>query len=283
MIYLALAVVLGAGIYWVFKYAGGRQLDLFSVIMLNYPVCVLIGSLHIFFSIGFDAFGLPTILWSAGIAFLFITMFNLMAELTKKEGVATSSIVSRVSMILPTLFFFGVHGHAMSLFNWAGLLLALVAVFLLNFKASGGSLVGWLPLIVFIGYGAVDIVLKLAETQLGHEEGSFHLLSTGTFLFAGVYGLIYKGFKGIKMDKKHVGTGVFLGLINYYAILFFLYALNKSSFSAAVIFPLNGILILTLATLGSIFIFKEKVSLQKLIALGLAVGAIVLLSGDGEL
>lgn len=283
MIYLALAVVLGAGIYWVFKYAGQRQLDLFSVIMLNYPVCVLIGSIHIFFSVGFDAFSVPTILWSAGIALLFITMFNLMAQLTKKEGVATSSIVSRVSMILPTLFFFGIHGHAMSLFNWVGLLLALVAVFLLNFKAKGESLVGWLPLIVFLGYGAVDIVLKLAEMQLGHEEGSFHLLSTGTFFFAGLYGLVYKGFKGIKRDKQHVGAGVFLGMINYYAILFFLFALNKSSFSAAVIFPLNGILILALATLGSIFIFKEKVSRQKLMALGLAVGAIVLLSGDGEL
>lgn len=282
MIYLWLAVFLGVCIYWVFKFAAIRQLDLFSVIMLNYPVCVLVGSVHIGTTVDLASFNPFTLLWSAGLGLLFITMFNLMADLTKKEGVATASIVSRVSMILPTVFFFVVHGHPMSLYNWLGLSLAVGAVFLLNARAKEKGVWGWLPLVVFIGYGLVDIVLKLAETQLGHQEGSFHLLSTGTFFFAGLYGLIYKRFKGIKTDKLHLRTGLVLGVVNYYSIVMFLMALKTASLSPAVIFPLNGILILTGATVGSIFLFKEQVSRQKLVALGLAVAAIVLLSTNGN-
>lgn len=284
MIYLALAVFLGVCIYWIFKFAGMRELDLFSVIMLNYPVCVFMGAMHLLGTEELSQLNTEALLWSAGLGLLFITMFNLMAVLTKKEGVATSSVVSRLSMVLPTLFFFVLHDHAMSLFNWLGLALAMGAVFLLNAGASGSGqrLLGWLPLVVFLGYGAVDIVLKLAELRLGSAKGNFHLMSMGTFFFAGVYGLLYKGFKGIRTDKKHVTVGVVLGGINYYSIVFFLWALNTTSISPAVIFPLNGILILTIATVGSIFLFKESVSKQKLLALGLAVAAIVLLSHNGN-
>jgi len=280
MLFLLIAVLLGACIYWLFRYAGNRKLSLFTIILINYPVCVVFGLIHIYVEVGVLSFNPEIILWSAIMGLLFISTFNFMAMLTRNESVGTSSIVSRLSMVLPTLFFFLFYDTEMTLFNWVGLVFAITSVLVLNLKKGQTGFFGWLPLVVFIGYGFVDIGLQLAEMRIGHDELNFHLLSVGIFFFAGLYGLIYKGFKRMKIDRKHLAVGMILGAINYYSIVFFLLALNKSGFSPSVIFPLNGILILVLATLGSILFFREHFSQRKVLALGLAIVAIVLLGGN---
>ncbi|MBI1185185.1 hypothetical protein GC194_12995 [bacterium] len=279
MLYFLLAVLFGIAIYLVFKYIGSKSYGVFAVVLINYPVCILVGGFHVISGNGGFTVAPPIWKWAAGMGVLFVTMFYLMATLTRQSGVAVSSVVSRVSLVIPVVFFHFFYQAPISGYGKLGVLVAVLAVLVVN--VSGGNikkLVGWLPLVVFVGYGLVDVGLKLAQNTVAEVGDVHHELTLGIFAFAGLYGWVLKFIKKIRVPRAALFPGIVLGLINYYSIYFFLQALQKSGLSSAVIFPLNGVLILLGANLGSWLLFKESLSKTQKLAVLLAIIAIVLLN-----
>ena len=281
MIYFAIAVLLGISIYLVFRYVGLLELHTYTVIVTNYWVCSLVGILHIFFEGDtHETVWKLSLPWAAGIGLMFVSTFYMIAVLTRERGVGISSILSRVSLVIPVLFFLIFFGEKISPWQILGIVLSIVAIVLINFKKGvplrKGSLL--LPLVVFLGYGVIDILLKLAQDHISKSAETYHVLTTSIFLMAGIYGVLFKLIKGIELSKRAMRVGVFLGLINYYSIFFLFEALEHSGISSTIIFPLNGVLILLGANVSSILLFKEQLGFRKLIALGLAVAAIILLN-----
>ncbi|MGB0431911.1 MAG: hypothetical protein ACPGLV_15660, partial [Bacteroidia bacterium] len=251
-----------------------------TVVLINYVVCFTVGSLHLLLKATPVVFNSTIASSSAIMGLLFISMFYLMGVLTNKNGVAVSSIVSRLSLVIPTLFFFLFYNEPISVKATIGIAIAILSIILVNNKAnkSGSKFSGFLPLIVFIGYGLVDIGLKLSQTLIAKFNDAQHEMTLGIFAFAGIYGWLGKFIFRVPLQKKSIVIGLVLGVVNYYSIFFFLHALQKVQLASTVVFPINGIAILLLANLASILVFKEKIGFKKAIALVLATISIVLLS-----
>jgi len=279
MAYFVIALSLSIAIYLIFKHAGNRCIDIFSVVLFNYPVCVTIGILHLLASHKAVYISKPIGAWALVLGGLFIASFFLMAKLTQQKGVGVASVVSRVSLVLPVIFFHFYDARHFSIGLFAGIILALASVFLIsdaNTKLS--KLLGVLPILVFLGYGAVDIGLKLAQNSIVNLNAAEHELTLAIFFMAGVYGWLAKFIFKIEISAKAILLGFVLGIVNYYSIYFFLLALQYSGIPSSIIFPLNGIIILLGANIASILLFKESIKTRKVLAISLAVLSIVLLN-----
>lgn len=212
---------------------------------------------------------------------LFISMFYLMGLLTKKQGVSVSSIVSRLSLVLPVVYFLIVDKESITNMAALGIGVAIVSMVLISNVSRTGvfSMSSFLlPIVVFIGYGLVDIGLKISQKAILDLNNAQHELTLGIFFFAGLYGWTFKFLKRRKVEFKTIPLGILLGIVNYYSIYFFILALEHTAIPSTVIFPLNGVLILVGATLLSAMVFKEKITFKKGIALSLAILSIILLS-----
>lgn len=279
MIFFVAAIIFGAAIYLLFKYVGVKQLHLPTVVLFNYIICVVIGASGLILKESEIIIHSKIIGASAIMGLLFVSMFYLMGMLTKQAGVATSSLISRVSLVIPALFFYFAWGESLSHWAIVGILLATVSIVLINnVKGKRLELNGALPIIVFIGYGLVDVGLKLSQAAVEKLGNAHHELTLGIFFFAGTYGWVIKLIKGIKLEFRSTKSGVLLGAINYFSIYFFFLALERLSLPATVIFPLNGISIMLVATVLSILLFKESITFKKLLALLLAAISIILMS-----
>lgn len=86
--------------------------------------------------------------------------------------------------------------------QWAGIVLALIAIFFLSYQPQEGT--GWilLALLVFILWGVQAFVMKFANTTMNAESIFFYMTLTGILLTPAAWMMtdfsipIYTGFKG---------------------------------------------------------------------------------------
>ena len=113
------------------------------------------------------------------------------------------SIVSKMSLALPVVFSWLYYGDAMGPWRGAGVLLALGAVFLINYRPESPVQLGsdkgpkWLTIlliiILFVGNGGNDILFKVFNDEFaGKVEGSeFTVVLFATSALAGI--LVHDG------------------------------------------------------------------------------------------
>lgn len=286
MPYFILSVLLNITIYQIFRQAGRHQIDLFGMLLANYLTCVAIG-LSAELGIGLSSGKLelppsPVWAWALGLGFIFIACFYLLARLTADYGAGVGSIVSRVSMVWPVLYFHYSEKEAVSPLAWLGLCLALASPWLLvPLRVNPGTTLRFIALVfmVFVGYGLIDIVLKLTE-RIATTHGVLpRQLTLYIFSSACAVGWLAKLLGPQRSLPKTAWIwGLALGLVNFFSIYLFIKALPIISIPLPLLYPLNGILILLGATLASIALFGERLTRKGWLGVAFAVGAIVLMS-----
>ena len=102
LFFLIASILLSSYLSLAFSYLGKTKADIFQVIVLNYFVCVVTGSLVN------GSMPHPTIVfkqegWYGAVAMGigFILVFNLMAITTQQISVAVSSVANKLSFIIP--------------------------------------------------------------------------------------------------------------------------------------------------------------------------------------
>jgi hypothetical protein len=153
---------------------------------------------------------------------LFISIFNVMALTVQKHSVTVGSVASRTAMIIPaTVFMIADPSEGFSLWKVLGIILACLAVYLSSKKAQGIEIDPkyiYLPLILFIGSGMIDLIIGYAQSYLMKSESEGLIFIPGIFLIAGIIGtsvLVYKYLieKSIRWQTKDLFGGLILGLI----------------------------------------------------------------------
>ncbi len=96
--------------------------------------------------------------------------------------------------------------------------------------------------------------------------------SLGTMIF--IYYLI-KGSK--KLCGKSILAGIILGIPNVYTLYYMLRALDVGM-DGSVVFPLINVGVIVLSTVAGYLLFREPLSKQKLIAIGMAIISILLIA-----
>ena len=291
MIFLILTILANVGIFLVFRAFAKYEVNTLPAIVINYPVCVITGSLYTGPSYVVNQIepGAPWFIFSALLAIVFVTTFFLMARTTQLRGVAVATVASKMSLAIPvvfSLFVFKIATSQLDTLNYLGIVLAFLAIWLvskpqdtaertpLSLKTLG------LPLILFFMGGVIDTTLNYANHHY-ISDAIEPVFPITTFGFAFILGFAYCLVKKIPFRKKDIIAGIILGIPNYFSIYLQIKALSAFDNNGALVYPSLNIGIIIGSTLAAVLLFKEKLSRINQIGVALAVIVIFLLSHQG--
>ena len=284
MIYLLMSILSSSVIFITFKITERFKANLIKLITVNYLVAAILGFSFNRYPISVS--GIITSNWltyALLVGLSFILMFFMIGYSIRISGVAVTTIAGKMSMVIPILFSILYFSEKTPAIKVGGLVLATVSVFLTVYRPISKKKNLWpvlLPLMIFLGSGLTDSIVKYAQTYFVPNSMSL-LFSAMVFLTALIIGLIY-----ILLRQKTITQsitiaeligGTILGIANFGSLYYFIMALNNSKFDSSVVFGLNNICIVLFSILVGYLIFKEKLSKLNLAGVIMALAAILIL------
>lgn len=290
MLYLIITILLNVYIQIIFKVFDRREVDTLQAIVFNYWICVATGCIfagQLPFQGG--ALQQPWMPWAIGMGLAFISLFNLIGYCTKKDGITTTTIANKLSMVIPVAAAIVLYNDPMPAMKWAGIALAVPAVYL-SARVPGQESVNrnlWIALLLFVGSGLLDTVVNyvshtfFSTGNAAADERAQSVYLIHSFLTAAVAGtalvvyLLARG--GRKFALKNLVAGVALGVPNYFSIYFLIRLLQTGFLPGSAAIPANNIGIVLLAALGAILFFREKAGPARIMGMALGLAAILLI------
>ena len=292
MIFLLLSILSSTSLMLIFKYFDRFQVKTFDAIVINYWVAA---SLSILLdSSGIALKDIPEQAWFFNaiiIGILFIALFNVIAVSIQKIGVSVTTVANKMSLIIPVMFAVLILGDTINEVKIAGIILALVAVYLtsltdVNKHEEIDKRYALFPLIVFISSGFIDSFFKYNQTYTLGETGTKPFI-TWIFITSsiiGVFVLLYNYIKTKQLPNyKAVIGGIILGIPNYGSIYFLMKCLSLENVQSSVVFPVNNMSIVALSAFSGILLFKERITKTNAIGIGLCIIAIGVIAFSVEI
>ncbi len=302
MLALLFCILASTWISLLFKLFARYGVRNLPAIVVNYFVCVISGSLFegrwLVTAAVFDA---PWIWLAFGLGFFFIGGFNLNATSVQRAGIAVTSVVQRISLLLSVAFAVIYLGDPLSPKQAIGIALGVLSVFLVvRPRPDAGAVVDpaavdhdtvvgaarparvtWLlPLAVFLVAGAIESGLTLGQREYGGGESAAYAVTL--FLWAGVLGLAFallipNPSGKARFQARDLIGGVALGVPNFFSIYLILVAL-EGGLKPATVFPVLNIATIVLGTLAAVLFFGERLSPKQWAGVAVAVVAIGLIT-----
>lgn len=287
MIFLALSIIASTLIFVIFRLFASYNINTLQAIVVNYFVACSCGVIGYQNSIELSA--IPQYNWfyyTLALGALFIIVFNLMAITTQHSGLSVVSVATKMALVIPIAFGLWYYQEPLGPFKAAGIVLALIAVYLVALKKDSGIILQKrnlvFPMLVFLGSGLIDTSLNFLQNDFITDKTLIPLFSSTIFMTAGVIGimvLVAQKIKGVLvLEFKNIIAGIVLGIPNYFSIYFLVKALRSDLFDSSGIFTINNVGIVIVSTLLGIVFFKEQLSIKNWIGITLAVISIALVS-----
>ena len=291
MILIVLSIILSSYLTLAFKALHRLNISTFQAIVFNYLTCVVVGSLvNGHYPIDAVLAGEKWLPWSLIMGAMFISLFNVIAFVTRKMGVAIASVSNKLSLVIPFLFAINFYGDSASWVNYMGMVMALTAVAFTCWphkQIEGSSLsvmhgpMLLIPAALFVGSGMLDTLITYTERNfLDAENKDAYLILT--FNVAGLIGFSLLLFRFISKKEtfnwKALVAGITIGIPNYFSIQTLMMALDQYAGQASFVMPVVNIGIVLFSTVVAYYIFNEKLSKLNWSGIILSVIAILLLS-----
>jgi len=281
MLYIVLCILCSSAIFIIFKLFDTYKINTLQAIVFNYFTAFTIGILSHESVINYSE--LPNKPWFIGaiiLAVLFISVFNVMAITSQKNGVSVAAVSGKMAVVIPVFFGVFLYQEYLSILKITGIILALFAVYFITLKSKldnikKASLI--FPILLFLGAGIIDTTIKFVQTNYVASTDT-DLFSGVLFGLSGVFGIIIYSIKPSPIFLKNGIAGVILGVINYYSVYYLLKALDIKNIPSAIVFSINNVSIVALSTILGLFIFKEKLSSKNWLGIGIAIISILLIT-----
>jgi drug/metabolite transporter (DMT)-like permease len=286
MIYILLSILSSTSIFILFRGIDKYKTFTHQIIVINYLVASILGlSISSGWQQIFSTYERNWFFLSIPMGILFIVMFFMIGISSLKAGISITTVACKMSVIIPILFSILYYKEIISWQKISGIVLALVALVFSVWKKpekKEGIFLIFLPLILFLGLGTIDTLVKYAQQSyiLPAEASFFTAFVFGISFFAGVIVGVFRKdfFKGF--TRLHVLVfGVLLGLSNFGSFYFMICALNKSGWDSSVVFGVNNMGIVALSVLAGLIWYKEKLKIINWIGISFAFIAIWFLTG----
>ena len=194
----------------------------------------------------------------------------------RENGVVLSSTFNRLGVIVPTIMAMVVFKESPKMVQIIGILVALVAIVLMQFEKdsteAGGKKI-WL-VVMLLSAGFCDSLTNIYD-KLGNP-----VLKDNYLLYTFFMALICAAILTIRAKKKISKWDLFFGFIigvpNYFSSWFMFEALK--SVPAVIAYPVSSVGTILAISIGSVILFKEKISNQKKFALVLVMAAMAMLN-----
>ncbi len=290
MVLLLLSILSSTTIFVVFKLSEKLRVSTLPIITINYTVATLLG----FFLANKKDYNHNLLdqnwLWLGVIIGVFyIAMFFLLAKSTKTAGITPTTIAAKMSVIFPIALSISIEPNdTLTPLKLTGFVLAIAALLLATYRSQnkiGESRKIWLPIILFVGMGVTDSLVKYAQSTYITDN----LTAVFTSLVFATSGVI--GFSVIVSKKRERAellrlrtliVGTVLGVANFGSAYFFIALLNHSTkynfLTNSALIGINNVGIVVASTLIGIFIFGEKYSWINKAGVALSVIAIYTLT-----
>lgn len=202
----------------------------------------------------------------------------------KYNGIVLSSTFMKLGVLIPTIMAIVVFGEVPSVLQIVGIAIAIVAIIIINFEKEphGSNSIGEskngnkkiLLLVLLLLGGLGDSMSNIFE-KLGPDSGKDgFLLLTFFTAFVITVAIVVLGKK--KLCKADILFGLLVGVPNYFSARFLLASLG--SLEAVIVYPTYSVGTMVVVTIVGVIAFREKISKQKGLALGLIAVAIALLN-----
>ena len=279
MIYIIVSMLCSVTVGVLFKLAGRYQINVHQAIAWNYLVAILL--CLVFFKPDVYALRLPTSPLYYLLGILLPSIFWILSRSVKEIGIAKTDIAQRLSLVLPLLAAYLIFQEKFSAIKILGLLLAFVSVFLMLFNKGRGqgktSII--FPLMVFLGFGTVDILFKQLATDTSMPYTSILLV---VFCIAFPLAMLSAGIQAWQHTHRfklgNLLYGTLLGTFNFSNIFFYLKAHKAFAEQPSVVFASMNIGVVVLGTLLGYYVFREKLNKLNFLGVGLAVLAIIMIT-----
>ena len=291
MIYLIGSIILTSYLTLSFKALERLRISSQQAIVFNYIACVVTGSVvngHLPVGVGLlKETWLP---WALLMGIAFISLFNVIALCAQKLGVAITSVANKLSLVIPVLFSVYLYQERLSVIQVLGIVLALVAVLLTSWPAKTGTMQvratssKWLlalPLVLFLGSGLLDTLVKYVEQGFLNEGNKNDYLVTafGVAALAGLVMLAVQIITGRQtFDPRAVLAGICIGVPNYFSIWCLVRVLSDYGDRSASIIPINNMGVVLFSALMAWLLFREHLTRINITGILLAVAAIALIA-----
>ncbi len=303
MIYVILSVLASAAMAAIFKFTEGRNLNRNFITTINYATAVIVSlisiseakievifspasisaffdEISIFLSGGHfsvQAVSVFAIILGAFTGILYFIGIIAMQLSVRDYGAGLAGMFSRAGMIIPILLSIVIWKEFPSPFQWIGIVLALIGVILANMqpdKAAKKFTIRLTLLLQFITSGLSGLMSKTFQTYGIIDYRNVFLLSVFTSAF--IISLIYTYKTPKSWGFQELLSGFLVGVFNQLSATFLLLALN--SLPAPIVYPLISAGSIVLINIMGMAFFKERLKRHELIAVGLTVIAVLILS-----
>ena len=286
MIYLILAIILSTAVFVVMRIFGRFNLDNHQALTWNYATSACIGFAMSIYNGAWSSpttqpwFGLTLLL-----GFWFILTYVLIVESSQRSGVTITSLSSKLSVVIPTLFGIIFLKEKLGLMAGIGIVLALVALFLVvggkdkeKTKVKKKTLILLLPIFIFFSTGIGDIMMKMTEQK--NTSGNMIPMIAFIYFISFLFGVLLVTYDLIKKKSKwqwkNAIGGLALGTVNFFSTCCIYQAMQV--FDNVVMFPVYNIGVVCLSALAGWLLFKEKLTWKNYLGLSIAIIAVILIT-----
>ena len=278
-LYLILAIAASAAMTLVLKIFKTEGTNRYAIILGNYVTCVIVGFLLLKdkgavlqiagSTLGFGILG----------GILFVLSLVLMQRSIEANGAILTSAFSRMGLVVPLIVSIAFLGEKPKLIQFAGMLIVLVAILVINGKREQQvDITPVLLVAVLLAGGFSDTMAKIFSNFGIQAQNDLYILIV--FFTAGVLttALLFAEYRktGRPGRAKDFVAGIAVGVPNYFSASLLLKALaDIPAYIAYTVFSTGVLLVITV--IGLVF-FREKLGKSQAVGIGLIVIALVLLN-----
>ena len=277
MIYLILAIISSALVSEVMRLSQRFARNNITMLAANYVMCTAAAAFLAGGMIPTGAGAALTMGLGSFCGVLYLMGFVLLQWNIQRNGVVLPATFQKLGVLVPTIAAITVFGETARWTQLLGIAVAIGAILLMQPRgASAGEGKSFLPglIALLLCGGMSDVMSKVFQTWGNADHGNYFLVFT--FLIALVLCLALCAVKKQSVTVPDVLCGLTLGVPNYMSARFLLWALREVP--AVVVYPSFSVGTIIVVTLVGMFCFREQVEKRKLAALGLILGALVLLN-----
>ena len=278
MIFLLLSIISSVLIAVVIRINEDSDLDRSGVMLFNYIAATVLAFLFMdterVFNVSKQLIPISFVSGS-----IYVTAFMVYMKAVGRIGLAVPVTITRVSVLLPVLGSVLIFSERMSLYQVAGFILAVLAIYLFSGASTKDTSVSkrseiLLLIVLFVLMGSGDFSLKIFQ-QLYPQAYLMNFIFLA-FVIASLYTFVMVVIRRVHISRRIIVGGIILGIPNFASAFFILKVLQK--FPGSIAFPLNNIGIIILSTFVGRLFWRERLHRQAMIAMGLSILAVILLN-----
>jgi len=282
MVNLILAILSSALISVLMRFSERYSKNNMGMFMANYAVCVVMSRVFMGETSLFTTEKGISLAVLLGIVsgVLYLGNFVMLQKNMHYNGVVLSATFMKLGVLVPTVMAVVIFREVPTWMQLAGIALALAAIIMIHFdgeessgeeRKSGKKI--WLIVLLLLS-GITDSMANIYDKTANAGLKDHYLLYT--FFAAFVIALILGFRKKEAIRIWDVAFGILIGIPNYFSARFLLGALAE--IAAVVVYPVYSVATIVVISAAGMLLFKEKISNRKKAALGLIMGALVLLN-----